>query len=437
MASQCAMASNNSAATASSIISGNVGILQSIVEHVGLGEALFVSTISKAFLQRYRTLHNVSRTPEWYERGICPYKVLLTPQTTAYSAVFASPSRVKLAAACGLAFQVSEAEMDSGVLETRTRCLQHRAGKFADEATLTAAAELGLPLDSTCIATGAAESGDLAKLQMLHRKHACKLDCTVRYAARSGSIEMLLWLKQQGRNLKVYNHTTNLGDEAAAAGHLNTLKFLHIEGAYYYLIRLPKASLLAILWQCKLRHSLSLTTTATFIITYNSLFYLCNCLHLSGCPASATYAAVSGNVEIVKFLVEEGVVRTNTAVTIHTAALFGRLSVCQYLRTLGCPWARLTSKFAAKSGNLATLRWLIENGCPWDPHSLALQTARSGSIECMEYIRDTSGVALGVNVLTEMLNAAGCEGKLAAVQWLRQAGADWPDEVGMYPCTTT
>eukprot|EP00953_Heterococcus_sp_UTEX-ZZ885_P040510 20698-Heterococcus_DN1.PRE.2 len=99
---------------------------------------------------------------------------------TAYSAVFASPSRVKLAAACGLAFQVSQAEMDSGVLETRTRCLQHRAGKFADEATLIAATELGLPLDSTCIATGAAESGDLAKLQMLHRKHACKLDCTVR-----------------------------------------------------------------------------------------------------------------------------------------------------------------------------------------------------------------------------------------------------------------
>eukprot|EP00953_Heterococcus_sp_UTEX-ZZ885_P040513 20699-Heterococcus_DN1.PRE.2 len=138
-------------------VSPDVGILQSIVEHVGLGEALFVSTISKAFLQRYRTLHNVSRTPEWYERGICPYKVLLTPQTTAYSAVFASPSRVKLAAACGLAFQVSQAEMDSGVLETRTRCLQHRAGKFADEATLIAATELGLPLDSTCIATGAAE----------------------------------------------------------------------------------------------------------------------------------------------------------------------------------------------------------------------------------------------------------------------------------------
>eukprot|EP00953_Heterococcus_sp_UTEX-ZZ885_P040511 20698-Heterococcus_DN1.PRE.3 len=112
----------------------------------------------------------------------------------------------------------------------------------------------------------------------------------------------------------------------------------------------------------------------------------------------------------------------------NTAALFGRLNVCQYLRTLGCPWACLTSKFAAESGNLATLRWLIENGCPWDPHSLALQTARSGSIECMEFIRN-NGVALGANVLTEMLNAAGCEGKLAAVQWLRQAGADWPDEL--------
>jgi hypothetical protein len=223
------MATNESAAAASRSFFDNVGILQSIIEYVGLGEALFVSTISRAFLQRYRTLHIVSRKPEWYDLGICPYKVLLTPQSTVYSAVFASPSRVQLAAACGLSFRVPHAEVESGDLGTRTRCLHHRAGKFADEATLASAAELELPLDSTYIAAGAAESGNLAKLQMLHRKHQRDLLRATWYAARSGSIAMLMWLKQQGQMFRVYSSI--LGDEAAAAGHLNTLKFLHNEGA--------------------------------------------------------------------------------------------------------------------------------------------------------------------------------------------------------------
>jgi hypothetical protein len=144
------MASNKSAAAASSSsVFDNAGVLQNVLDYVGLGEALFVATISKAFLQRYRTLHDVSRTIECHERGISLYSVMITPQTTLYSAVFASPSRVQLAAACGLSFLVPHAEVRSGVLESKTRCLHHRAGKFASEVTLASAAEFGLPLNSS------------------------------------------------------------------------------------------------------------------------------------------------------------------------------------------------------------------------------------------------------------------------------------------------
>jgi hypothetical protein len=153
---------------------------------------------------------------------------------------------------------------------------------------------------------------------------------------------------------------------------------------------------------------------------------------VSGCQAGPTYAAASGNIEIVKFLVEQGIVRTDTVDAINGAALLGQLNVCQYLRTLGCPWARSTSSNAAKSGDVGTLRWLFEHGCPWHPYFLAHNAAMSGSIECMEYIRDTIGVNSNGVMLTGMLNAANCEGKLAAVQWLRLQGADWPHTLGTH-----
>jgi hypothetical protein len=168
-------------------------------------------------------------------------------------------------------------------------------------------------------------------------------------------------------------------------------------------------------------------STSTLLV----LFSMQQCA--AGCEATPTYAAVSGNIEIVKFLVQQGVVRTDTTDAMSIAALLGQLNVCQYFRTLQCPWDASTSSNAARSGNVALLRWLRENGCPCDPQTLALPTAKSGSIECLEYIRD-NGVTLHAAVLTEMLNAAGCEGKLAAVQWLRQQGAEWPHELGMYMC---
>jgi hypothetical protein len=134
-------------------------------------------------------------------------------------------------------------------------------------------------------------------------------------------------------------------------------------------------------------------------------------------------AAKSGSIEMMVYARQCGC--ELNARTMQMAAIKGRLGMCQYLHANGCAWDTEAPKWAAVCGHLDTLRWLYENGCPWDAAAVCIQAAKGGHIEVMQYLLYDLAVATP-DMLQEMLNAAGAWEQLAAAQWLRQQGADWP-----------
>jgi hypothetical protein len=98
------------------------------------------------------------------------------------------------------------------------------AGRYGDIATLQRAGELGMRLQDAV--EGAAESGHLDVLKWLHidQKHPLPYRAD-EVAARSGHArEMLQWLKETG--VPLTEHATYY---AAAAGDIDALEYLHVE----------------------------------------------------------------------------------------------------------------------------------------------------------------------------------------------------------------
>jgi hypothetical protein len=101
------------------------------------------------------------------------------------------------------------------------------AGKIADVPTLQAARALGLQLTGAVL-IGAAEAASMpiAKLQWLHTEQGCALPDNISYyAAVSGTIDTLRWLKEHG-----VAFTVETCKGAAAGAHLHVLQYLRAEG---------------------------------------------------------------------------------------------------------------------------------------------------------------------------------------------------------------
>eukprot|EP00953_Heterococcus_sp_UTEX-ZZ885_P037117 19096-Heterococcus_DN1.PRE.2 len=129
-------------------------ILQNVLDHVGPGHWCFVAEVSSLWRDLYRRV--ASRETQSND----PYStktIMCVPQMTTFSAVFASPSRVRCAHARGLSY--------TGEIHQRT------AGMYADTATLQAARELGVPY-THAVMVGAARSNALAVVQFL-RAEGC------------------------------------------------------------------------------------------------------------------------------------------------------------------------------------------------------------------------------------------------------------------------
>ena len=84
------------------------------------------------------------------------------------------------------------------------------------------------------------------------------------------------------------------------------------------------------------------------------------------CPLNddlVTYAAKHGQMEVVKYLHENGCPWNEETCT--EAAMGGRLDVLKNLHKNGCPWNGGTCVAAAKGGHLDVLKYAHKNGCPW------------------------------------------------------------------------
>eukprot|EP00953_Heterococcus_sp_UTEX-ZZ885_P023241 12785-Heterococcus_DN1.PRE.1 len=185
----------------------NTGILLHILSILGPGHHLYISAVNKAWRESYKRLASVQVADVTWKYYDDAGVHTVTPQMTLCSAVFASDSRVRLAHECGLTF--------------RNAICQRIAGRAADVAALRAACQLGLEL-SHAVLVGAAEAASVPKLQWLHTEHNCPLSADLAYyAAWSGSIDTLLWLRDHGCAC-----TTDTCEGAAAGGHVHVIQFL-------------------------------------------------------------------------------------------------------------------------------------------------------------------------------------------------------------------
>jgi hypothetical protein len=103
----------------------------------------------------------------------------------------------------------------------------------------------------------------------------------------------------------------------------------------------------------------------------------------------------------------------------------GHPHVCEYVLEQQCPYDESVCEFAAGNGHADTLRWLREKNFPWNREGMRTAAARSGSVDILQYLVQ-QGAQWNADELTDMLSRAASRNKLAAAQWLRQKGAEWP-----------
>jgi hypothetical protein len=154
-------------------------ILQNVLDHVGPGHWCFVAEVSSLWRDLYRRV--TSRDTQSND----PYStktIMCVPQMTTFrlfSAVFASPSRVRCAHARGLSY--------TGEIHQRT------AGMYADTATLRAARELGVPY-THAVMVGAARSNALNVVQFLRAAGCPWSSLMFSIAARRGDAAICAFL---------------------------------------------------------------------------------------------------------------------------------------------------------------------------------------------------------------------------------------------------
>jgi hypothetical protein len=282
-------------------------ILKNVMSYVGPGHWLFLSTVSKAWLELYLTLESVKvcRMGMFHE-----YQVLTcVPHHTTCAAVFASASRVKLAHSYGL--QLSKSSKYSP-LQT---VLQTQAGKCADKETLLAAHDLGLPW-SASVLCGAAESGSLPKLQwLMDQQNDLAPRSITNCAAKSGNLEMLVWLRHRGA---VYDQA-ECAVAAAEGGRLQLLQELYITNDAYR------------------RYSRDLTRAVVQTRNLAMVRWLCEQGdQYWNSNVAVECAASNGDIATMKYCVEQGALFISKN-TMMCAVESGNLDLCQYLHAQQCP----------------------------------------------------------------------------------------------------
>jgi hypothetical protein len=335
------------------------GILRNVLSHVGLGHWLFIVPVCKSWHAEYKALAEELLTQP--ERDACNHSWCRDSEhwhgencasVTFLKAALSSAACLQAASAQGLRFATEDETVASHLSGARRaqraaevkqqQDLLIQLGKHASSDVILHVHEEHEVEFSKWVSAGAALS-DLAKLQWMREEQRCawvptgfgrfcmgaspkRADITI-WAARSGNMAMLHWLREKG----VLLFPEELLHLASVTGDLGLLQFLA--------------------------------------------------------------SAPGFNMDERHYLYEEACF--NAAANRHLQAL-------QWLHERGAPLAEGIGVYAAAGGSVPLLTWLAEV-LP-EEHWSAQQ-------------------------LTRMLQRAGSYGSLEACIWLRQRGAEWPDEL--------
>jgi hypothetical protein len=195
---------------------------------------------------------------------------------------------------------------------------------------------------------------------------------------------------------------------AAGAGHVHVLRFLREHG-------------------CTLHESACMGAAAAGQLTALRWLREAGCSWSTSGPPERCIAiagAKSGSVEVMQYLQEQSVPFDYMAFLFAVAV--GSLPVCKFLRTVGCPWSKLYCYVAAHHGHVEVLQWLFELGCSYEIADMARWAGTGGSVAVMALIEAAVPADARSSALRHMLLLAGGSSHLAAAQWLRAQGAEWP-----------
>jgi hypothetical protein len=417
----------------------NEGILRQVLVLL-IGQGVFVRTVAKDWLKSYESVIA--------EAAAAPGRLRMSADSTLYEAAFSSVTCLELAHEWGLKLDAYK--------------ISYGAGKYADIATLQRAGELGMRLQDTV--EGATESGHLDVLKWLHidQKHPLPYRAD-EVAVRSGHArEVLQWLKETGVAL-----TKSATNYAAMAGDIDALEYLHVEqgialsGCYtatdlatlnrvhshnsITIDQLSRAAdaaaggnkLSTLLWAQSVGAALT-EATRMAAVEYGHIEMIQH-LIADGCVFNAAkcyrHAVQYGQKDVLKWLDEHHGKTQPTADHMNSAASFGHLAVCQYLREQGYNWSKESKEAvnaAAHSQCFDIVKWLITERCPYKAADLGIAVLSSynltdKSVNMLKWLSE-HGVVWSRNALTKMLNECGLHSQLPAAKYVRELGAAWPAE---------
>ena len=142
---------------------------------------------------------------------------------------------------------------------------------------------------------------------------------------------------------------------------------------------------------------------------------------------SLLLAAENGRLECLQFMIETGA--KQTAPAFNTAIQFGRIDCVKYLHGVGKIASNTTTamKAACLFNQLEILTFLHEAGYPWHRHCLNA-AAETGSLECLQYAVSHSDLPL----IPPVINTAAKEGHVDVVKYLLQQNCPSDESLLMY-----
>jgi hypothetical protein len=220
-------------------------------------------------------------------------------------------------------------------------------------------------------------------------------------AARAGRVRTLMWLKQQRCPFDLCKVLT----AALQHAHLQVLDWVRDDEQLWseVLIHLPFEPGSSVIGASLLEAAAS--SASTLVLSYMQVNGL---LDEDGGRYIAQYAARLGHLPLLKWLHQQGYEIDSDE-----------------------------TGQAAEGGHLAALQYLHETvQCSLDDDGL-YEAKDKGHVDIMRYYKAAGVGAWSAVALAEKLEFAGFNGHLAAAQWLRSLGAEWPAKLWEYDHYTT
>ena len=242
----------------------------------------------------------------------------------------------------------------------------------------------------------------------------------VMFATRFGHLSVLKWLLA----MKAFRLNEHVFALAASGGHLAVLEWLHKETicpwnhtAFRWAMQHGKLEVLEWLKKNGAAWSGECISLAMIRGDLDSLRWAWTNGYYFDLDAYKTWAANDGFLEVLKWLVDEMRVQLNDEIAL-AAARHGRLEILKWIRSRqnleAATWCYDMITAAAQSGSIETLEYLRDTGAQWH-HNAWTKAANSGKLHVLKWLSE-KGCPAG-ETREDLIAAA--YGNRQIVKWLR------------------